>query len=283
MCIFSNITRTFFDIQKNRNRILVSALIEKIRGGVIHIEYFANGTRIASGSGFICHGHLITNHHVFLGPSNSTVRLSWQPTADITSIRYIEIPYVYYSSTLVSGSDEQNFDFAILKIKELQEQGLFEFELERQRSNEVGDEIMILGFPFEHENLTCHFGRVSSFYKKGLTDIIQIDASVNQSNSGGPLVDIRTGKVIGLITRKGTGLSKIFDDLLNIFDHNVKVLSVIQGSVAISGVDLVGALISAQNQMKALAKEIERSSNVGIGYAFSIEHLCADNAMSEEA
>jgi len=142
---------------------------------------------------------------------------------------------------------------------------------------------MILGFPFEHENLTCHFRRISSFYKKGLTNVIQIDASVNQSNSGGPLVAVKTGKVIGIVSRKGIGLLKIFDELLNIFDHNVKVLSVIQGSVAISGVDLVCALISGQNQMKTLAKEIGRSSNVGIGYAFSIEHLCADNTMSEEA
>jgi len=283
MNIFSNIFRTFFGLEKKQKRSQVSALIEKIRGGVIHIEYFVGGTRIASGFGFICHGSLITNHHVFLGPSNSMVRLSWQPTADVTSIRCIEIPYAYYSSTLISGSDEKSFDFAVLKIKELQEQELFEFELARQRSNEVGDEIMILGFPFEHENLTCHFGRISSFYRKGLTDIIQIDASVNQSNSGGPLVDIRTGKVIGIITRKGTGLSKIFDDLLNIFDHNVKVLSVIQGSLAISGVDLVSALISGQNQMKALANEIERSSNVGIGYAFSIEHLGSDSAISENA
>ena len=47
--------------------------------------------------------------------------------------------------------------------------------------------------------------------------------------------------------------------------------------MALGGFDPVAAFEAGQNQMKALSKEIERSANVGIGYAISINHLKDDN------
>lgn len=137
----------------------------------------------------------------------------------------------------------------------------------------------MLGFPLEHRNLVCHTGVISSFYQRGPAKVIQIDASVNQSNSGGPLLDPREGNVIGIITRKGTGLSNLFDQLLSVFDENMKVLDRVKGMIGLGGVDPVAALITGQAQMKALAKEIQRSANVGIGYAFSVEHIMQEEVL----
>lgn len=81
---------------------------------------------------------------------------------------------------------------------------------------QVGDSVLAIGNPFGFNNtLTAGIvsarGRVISptLAKKRFDDFIQIDASVNPGNSGGPLVD-RYGKIIGIntaITSKGWGIA----------------------------------------------------------------------------
>ena len=55
-------------------------------------------------------------------------------------------------------------------------------------------------------------GNVPNAKSNGV-DIIQLDASVNSSNSGGPLIHPESGDVFGIITRKATGLTDMFDEL----------------------------------------------------------------------
>ena len=254
-------------------------LVARVRSGVIHIEFHVWGKRIASGSGFMARGLLITNHHVFLGPRDSTVVLAWQPNQDPSSRKEIQMGYAQFAACLVTGSDQRNYDFAVLRIPALQQQNLFQFNLISPSGKRVGEQVVVLGFPLEHRNLVCHLGTISSFYSSGPANVIQLDASVNQSNSGGPLLDGETGQVLGIVTRKGTGLSSLFDELLSVFDKNVAALNAAKGIMDLGAVDPIAAIIAGQHQMKALANEIQRSANVGIGYAFSIEHLLADAAM----
>ena len=188
--------------------------------------------------------------------------------------------YAEFAACLVTGSDQKNYDFAVLRIPQLQERGLFQFSLVSPTEKKVGEPVVVLGFPLEHRNLVCHQGTISSFYPSGPANVIQLDASVNQSNSGGPLLDAETGDVIGIVTRKGTGLSRLFDELLSVFDKNVAALSAATGMIGLGPIDPVAAIIAGQHQMKALASEIQRSANVGIGYAFSIEHVLSDAAIS---
>lgn len=258
----------------------IPELVANVRSGVVHIEFHMWGKRIASGTGFMARDFLVTNHHVFLGPRDSTVILAWQPTQDPSSRTEVQMNYASFAAYLVTGSDQNNYDFAVLKIPALLQHRLFQFDLVSPTAKRVGEQVVVLGFPLEHRNLVCHLGTISSFYTSGSAKVIQLDASVNQSNSGGPLLDPETGQVLGIVTRKGTGLSILFDELLSVFDKNVKALEAAKGIIGLGPVDPVAAIIAGQHQMKALAGEIQRSANVGIGYAFSAEHLLADAAMS---
>jgi uncharacterized protein (AIM24 family) len=137
----------------------------------------------------------------------------------------------------------------------------------------------LLGFPLEHDNLTCHQGIISSFYQSDLVSVIQIDASVNAGNSGGPLIDPATGVAFGIVTRKATGLSQLFAQLRNSIQSNIAVAQAAGGGIVIGDVDLVQSIVVSQNQMLATLAEIERQANVGIGYAFSAEHILAEPCM----
>lgn len=255
-------------------------LVARVRSGVIHIEFQKDGKRVASGSGFMTRNLLVTNHHVYLGPSDTNVVLAWQPNQDSSSRREVQMSYAEFAACLVAGSDQHNYDFAVLRIPTLQQNNLFQFDLISPSVKRVGEQVVVLGFPLEHRNLVCHLGTISSFYTSGPANVIQLDASVNQSNSGGPLLDVETGQVLGIVTRKGTGLSNMFDELLFAFDKSVTTLSASTDMIGLGSVDPIAALIAVQQQMKVLASEILRSANVGIGYALSVEHLLSDAVMS---
>jgi S1-C subfamily serine protease len=117
----------------------------------------------------------------------------------------ISLPYKEFAKRLVSGSDEKNFDFAILRLPEVLGRVSHRFAFADVNDMSVGSHIIFMGYPFDHLNLTCHEGIISSIYQSGPTRVLQLDASVNHSNSGGPLLDTESGRVLGIITRKTTG------------------------------------------------------------------------------
>jgi S1-C subfamily serine protease len=254
-------------------------LFDRVRSGVVHINFVQAGNRIASGSGFLVNGHLVTNNHVFRGPANCDVYFRFSESDPRRLDDGVQMPYATFSQRLVSGSDENNFDFAILNIPEVNAQARHQFRFADPARRRVGSSVAFLGYPLDHLNLVCHAGLISSIYPSGPTQILQIDGSVNASNSGGPLIDAETGDVLGIVTRKATGLSRMFQELLQSFENNIQVMQASQGMVGLAGVDPIAALIASQRQLQHVAREIERSANVGIGYAFSAEHIATEGAL----
>ena len=162
-------------------------------------------------------------------------------------------------------------------MPELMHLGPHQFELRKPSIKKIGQPVAFLGYPLEHMNLTCHAGVISSFYRSGNVNVIQIDASVNPSNSGGPLFDPDAGDVIGIITRKATGLTAMFSALRGALRSNISIIeSRPAGDILLGGISFTEALAASQHQMLQTLDQIERSANVGIGYAFSCEHLLED-------
>ena len=151
-------------------------------------------TREGSGSGWVLdnQGHIVTNHHVVSGSDFVSVTLSDSKQ-----------PY----PARVIGTDPPN-DIAVLKIEAPQEL-LHPVELGDSKNLRVGQKIIAIGNPFGLER-TMTVGIVSSLgrhlrSKSGrmMKGIIQIDAALNQGNSGGPLLDSQ-GKVVGMNTAIAT-------------------------------------------------------------------------------
>lgn len=258
----------------------VADLVDKVRSGVIHIEYSSDQVRIGSGTGFMCRNRLVTNNHVYQAQGNPHVTLAWQPDTDFSSREEVQMSYEEFRKYFESGSPEQNADFAILNVPQLSEKALYQFEVASRAGCRIGDEVALLGFPFEQRHLACHVGRISSFYVQNSVKVIQLDASVNPSNSGGPLVDPISGQVLGIVTRKSTGLTRAFDELEKILTQNVSRFSAIIPPEAMEphapGISLGKTALDGQKHLLQLASEIRRSANVGIGYAFAIDHLLMD-------
>jgi S1-C subfamily serine protease len=259
-------------------------IVARVRSGLFQIAFAnANNAKTGGGSAFLVKDDLlVTNHHVFMGYQNAQqvgVRRD-----DMPPDHFVLSPAQTFAARLVTGSEKNSYDYAVLKMPEVVRDTDHRFVLEPPGARRIGDAIALLGFPLEHSNLTCHQGIISSFYQSGLADVIQIDASVNAGNSGGPLIDPQTGAAIGIVTRKATGLSALFEQLRNSLDANIQLAQAAVGAgggIIISGVSLLEAFSVSQTQMLATLSEIERQANVGIGYAFSAAHVLQEPSLQD--
>ena len=156
----------------------------------------------STGSGFLVrdNGEILTNNHVVDGADAIFVRFSGEK--------------VEYRAELI-GTDP-NTDLALLRI-EAGERELPVLDFADSDAVEVGSWSVAVGNPFGNLESSLTVGVISAKGRGGLVisgggpryqDFIQTDASINQGNSGGPLVDIN-GLVIGVntaINSRGQGI-----------------------------------------------------------------------------
>ena len=146
-----------------------------------------------SGSGSVIdqQGHILTNYHVVEGAKQISVMLFNTDS---------------FPAELV-GQDPDN-DIAILKIN-APDTLLFPLQWGDSANLRVGQHIIAIGNPFGLER-TMSTGIISSLNRqitsktrRVIRSIIQIDAALNQGNSGGPLLNSR-GELIGMNTAIAT-------------------------------------------------------------------------------
>ncbi len=137
------------------------------------------------GSGFLVDpaGYIVTNNHVIDGASEVTVALN-----DGSSYK-----------ARVLGRDDKT-DLAILKVDA--GHPLPYVELGDSTKARVGDWVLAVGNPFGlggSVNAGIISARGRDIHSGPYDDYLQIDAAINQGNSGGPLFDT-SGRVIGVNT-----------------------------------------------------------------------------------
>jgi serine protease Do len=157
---------------------------EEVLGDAIRETQASN--RQSLGSGFIVSGDglVVTNEHVVAQATQITVRLADGSTRGATLI----------------GSDERT-DIALLRMEALSRcyPALTWGDSDKIR---VGENITAVGSPFGlggSVSAGIVSGRGRSLGAGPFHDFLQIDAAINQGNSGGPLLD-ESGRVVGINT-----------------------------------------------------------------------------------
>ncbi len=181
----------------------------------------------ALGSGFFISkdGLVVTNNHVVDGA---------------TEIQLVMTDGTELDAELI-GADPET-DLAVVKVID---GGTFPYvEFEDSEDVRVGDWVVALGNPFGLGN-TATAGIVSANGRditgSQYTDFLQIDASINQGNSGGPTFDLK-GRVIGVNTQilsptggsVGIGFAIPADLVVTITDELIKNGEVKRGWLGVS-------------------------------------------------
>ena len=167
-----------------------------------------------SGSGFIISedGYILTNYHV--------VEDAYKGNLDIDVMTFDGTRY----KAAIVGVESAN-DIAVLKIDA---ENLNAATLGESNDLRVGDTVFAVGNPLGELEFSMSTGHVSALDRVITTDndgsinMFQIDAAVNEGNSGGPVYNSR-GEVVGIVTAKysssgveGLGFAIPIDDAKSI-------------------------------------------------------------------
>jgi Trypsin-like peptidase domain len=164
--------------------VTLRALVAKVRSGVVRVDVLTCDEE-AFGTGFLLGPRLVaTVEHVIDGALAIRLVRAGKPVGTATVI----------------GSDASR-DLALLRTSR-PIRG-YTFALER-RSPALGEDVAVLGFPLGLP-LSVSRGLVSGSDRTIPIDginrrkLVQTDAAVNHGNSGGPLISLDNGRVVGLV------------------------------------------------------------------------------------
>ena len=164
----------------------VQQVTSEARAAVVRIE-----TDLGTGSGFFINseGLIMTNNHVVRDAEEITV------TVEGHSVSY---------DGVVEARDKER-DLALIKI-DVSDVPYLEFG--DIGAIDLGEQVLVLGYPLEKKKVSVTSGFVSSIEYDGGTNstFVQTDSAVNAGNSGGPLLNLQ-GDVIGVIATKVVGIS----------------------------------------------------------------------------
>jgi len=159
----------------------VQQVTAEARTAVVRIE-----TDLGTGSGFFINsdGLIMTNNHVVRDAEEITVAVEGH------SVSY---------EGVVEARDKER-DLALIKI-DVSDVPYLEFG--DMSTIDLGEQVLILGYPLDKKKASITSGFVSSIEYDGGTNItfVQTDSAVNMGNSGGPLLNLQ-GDVIGVVAAK---------------------------------------------------------------------------------
>ncbi|MEB1806376.1 MAG: S1C family serine protease [Bacillaceae bacterium] len=161
----------------------VKEIIHQTQKSVVMIEVERTGS---VGSGFIYNsqGDIITNAHVVAGTDEVKVKL-----ADTRE----------YDGTVIGMSTDT--DIALIRVPDMKD--IEPLSLAKDYPPELGDEVLAIGSPLGYQN-TVTTGIISGVDRSFEIDhyqyenAYQFSAPIAPGNSGGPLILIKSGKVIGI-------------------------------------------------------------------------------------
>jgi serine protease Do len=152
------------------------------------------------GTGFLCHsaGYILTCAHTI----SLTDKLSAVTPAPLDQFNPVTLQQVQVIALSVAQHDPQN-DVALLKIVNPPPLVMPNKLVVQEEGVQVGASVCYMGFPSGHSGL--HTLKVSGSIisakatSSAGTRQFQIDAMVHEGNSGGPLLELSTGQIIGII------------------------------------------------------------------------------------
>lgn len=196
------------------------------------VDFFGRGRSVeqqSAGTGIIISesGYVITNRHVI----DATATAVSVTLSDGTTLDDVEV--------VGRTADSDTLDIAFLKIKDTKGKKLIAAKIGDSSKVEVGDKVVAIGNALGQFQNTVTTGIISGYGRsveaggssgedvETLQNLFQTDASINEGNSGGPLVNIN-GEVIGINTAIAAGTAENIGFAIPINDTQGLIKSVLE-------------------------------------------------------
>ncbi len=241
---------------------------DQCKSSVCSIEFLSNaGTKIVSFTGFKVKNFLVTDDVIdkFAKPAEVVIRFteSQSPNSGCISMSFKELLAVK-----VKFDEKINPGFALFDIKDKAFQIIPSLKCSKRFNHIIGHPIAVLGYQLEQGNLAIKSGIISSLFKHNDGfNTIQVDCTIKQGNAGSPLICAETGEVIGVIGHRLASIARSYQDMMRIINTNLQVLKEAEGKIDMEDIDPIQVLIASQNQIKHLAREFFKATNMRVGFA----------------
>jgi S1-C subfamily serine protease len=240
----------------------IKEIATKSTGGTLQIycEDFSK-----TGTGFFVSedGHIVTNNHVVTDMAfneNGAIEIKYSNRILVKT----EQGWKQTRLLINPNSDKPVvFDYAILEPI-IKPQTWFDTTLSNEI--EIGEEVIAIGFPHDFQLPIVTNGIVSSITKfpshinslHSLTTIIT-NTRISHGNSGGPLISVETGKVIGINTLNHELNDEIFQRLRRYINLPGVQLDIVQSDLLLATLKYI---------------------NIGLFHSISMDYVISDDAWS---
>lgn len=187
------ISRTRTAQNKSKQDIVSQSLLSTFK---VVVTNHATGMQSNGAAFCVAENTFLTCAHVVKKYNKSTGEkiniLGWEREAEMQLVQGNK----RYEATIHSISEVLDIAIITAKIDAVP------FVLDKKCN--IGDDVMAIGSPHGFEN-NASFGNISSLHRviythNGAPEYMFIDANVFSGNSGGPIINVLSGKVVGMVT-----------------------------------------------------------------------------------
>jgi len=236
--------------------------------------YNANAIKALTVTGFKVDNFIVTEEIIYKDIPFDYVMFRFVKSDGYTVSREVKLNRNKFTDRIHSCVRHENEGFALIDVSNTPMAEVPSLNVASCSRISIGQPIAIMGFHYDRENLTFLQGIISSNVKlEEGKEFLQFNASVRQGFSGSPLINVETGRVVGVVGHRLTSHSKEYDKFKQIIDDNLALLQPALGELKVGPIDPIQVLIASQNQLKQLGRELYKSSHSSFGYAHKIDNL----------
>jgi hypothetical protein len=244
------------------------------RSSVCSIDFISNaGTKIISFTGFKVKKYLVTDDVVdkFTKPAEIVIKFAEFESAGSGCIR---MSFQEFMRSKVRDGENINPGFVMFEIKNELFRSIPELICSKKINHKIGHPIAVLGYELDQDHLSLKTGIISSLFRHNDGfNTIQVDCTIKQGNAGSPLICAETYEVIGVIGHRLASIARSYQAMMRIINTNLQVLKEAEGKIDMEDIDPIQVLIANQNQIKHLATEFFKTTNMRVGYAAELCNL----------
>jgi len=234
-------------------------------------------------SGFKVINSLVTAEEAFFVSKAAKVVISFCNDSPDSPMASLEIPYKEFVADFGVGLQRNREGYAVFNLDLPDFAHVPSLTFTSCVNTPIGSELLFIGY---QEGLPCQVMKrvfVTSSLRNAFDRLtLVLDGNFGYGNSGGPVIDPATGMVVGIVNRRITAAAKYFQRLVTSVNENIGMLKQIEGRFVMDSIDPIQVLITNQNQLKILSKNIYKQSNSLQAFAILPEPLIGYFQRTEE-
>jgi hypothetical protein len=250
-------------------------LWKNLHSAVCSINFYReNGIKLTSLTGFKVDNRIATDEYIYKILRCEEVIFQFVKEDGYSPNLIVKLPFSEFIERINRLVEYENEGYALIEFDQIDTSCIPSMSMEPKQGFNIGRQIAVIGYHADEDNLSLKSGIISSFFKiKDDKRLIQFDAAIKEGNSGSPLIDVASGKVIGVVGYRMASITKSYEAFKKIVDENLRLLKSSLGKMNIMDIDPIQVLIANQHQLKQISKEIYRSATISFGYAHEINTI----------